>query len=374
MESEKANLEDIDWVGIAPEAAEMIIGRPPDAVYFGVMRWNKYPGAFDLFYEGAFFANFAKGVGGDVMEMVSHLCGIDLLDVPAWLFRNGFLPEASAQSMREELRTRKSEEDARIREERRRGLTALEKSRDVQRHFSSNRDFEKLRAAGRDLAEVEDFEEIADILPWNNPDRLQDPIFSDGNVVYYRRRYASDGEAISFEDAKRLAVALFTYRIPDLKDSTTWRTPDNARLVLAEYLSDSKLPALIEASENSPLMWWALQYCLRDLRTRDNLVPPPLLEWALEVANGKRTEPGGRRGRPTEFKEIRNRWVVRVLKDLKSCGLPPRRDGRVYPEKEDSGCDVVAEALKNFGKAPGRYGIEKIWQREVRNSKKTISG
>ena len=201
MESEKANLEDIDWVGIAPEAAEMIIGRPPDAVYFGVMRWNKYPGAFDLFYEGAFFANFAKGVGGDVMEMVSHLCGIDLLDVPAWLFRNGFLPEASAQSMREELRTRKSEEDARIREERRRGLTALEKSRDVQRHFSSNRDFEKLRAAGRDLAEVEDFEEIADILPWNNPDRLQDPIFSDGNVVYYRRRYASDGEAISFEDA-----------------------------------------------------------------------------------------------------------------------------------------------------------------------------
>ena len=71
MESEKSNLEDIDWIGIAPKVAEMIMGRPPDWNYFGMMRWIKYPGAFDLYSERACFADFAKGVGGDVIEMVS---------------------------------------------------------------------------------------------------------------------------------------------------------------------------------------------------------------------------------------------------------------------------------------------------------------
>ena len=366
MESEKANLEDIDWIVIAPKVAEMIMGRPPDWNYFGMMRWQNYPGAFDLHYERACFADFAKGVGGDVIVMVSHLRGIDLLDAPAWLFRNGFLSEASARSMRDQLKTRQSEEDARIREERRQDLIALEKCRDVQRHFLSTRDFEKLRVAGRDLAEEKDFEEIADILPWNNPDRLQDPTFSDGNVVYFRRRYASDGEAISFEDAKRLAVALFTYRLPDQAinaGETTWRTQENAFLVLAEYLSDSKLSALIVESESNPLKWWALQYYLRDLRTREVLVPPSLLQWALDVAEGVRSKPVSRPGPATEYTELRDLAIVRTLKDLLTCGLSPRQNRRRQPPCEESGCDAVQRALKEHGVHLAYSGVESIWRR-----------
>ena len=367
MGSKNANLDAIDWVKIAPKVAEMIMGRPPDSGYSGTMRWNKYPGSLNLFSERACFADFAQGVGGDVIKMVSHLCRIELLDAPAWLCRNGFVSEASALSMRDELRTRQSDEDAKIREARGRDLSNLVNCRDIDRHFLSTRDFEKLRTAGRDLAEEENLEVIAHTLPWNNPDRLKDPLYSDANIVYYRRRYASEGEAIGFKDAKQLAVSFLKFRLPDLtkrKEATTWRTSENAELVLAEYLSQSKLSELIEESKYSSLNWWALQHYLRDLREREVPVPPALLQWALDVAEGKRSEPSSRRGPRPEYAKIRNRQCVRVLKALKSCGLPLRRDGRTEQEKrKGSGCDAVAEALGCFGWVRGYDAIVKIWQR-----------
>ncbi len=143
------------------------------------------------------------------------------------------------------------------------------------------------------------------------------------------------------------------------------------------YGDDKEIKRWIDASETNWTAWQGLQDLLDAfwtdkhpihielmLRGKDN-IPPALLEWAKDVARGKRKAPKRKRG-PDGFENILcDRFIVIYVAGLVNCGGFPATksigelcpDEEAYEDEDKSACHMVADSMGMKYKA-----VCKIWQ------------
>ena len=88
-------------------------------------------------------------------------------------------------------------------------------------------------------------------------------------------------------------------------------------------------------------------------------LPAELLEWSLDVAEGKRELPSVGPGRNPYSNQIRDELIVRTVQVLVDCGLNATRNQATEPA--ESACDAVSEALKPHGVELVYDSVARIW-------------
>lgn len=131
----------------------------------------------------------------------------------------------------------------------------------------------------------------------------------------------------------------------------------------AECFSDPPLPLemyphFINIAEEDPHVWELLLAALaRQRRDRPTAsIDRPLLDWALDIAQGKREQPQ-RRGRQAITNFGRNGMIVLTVDTIRSMGHRPATSNK--PEPESSACGLVAKRLNLSYEA-----VRTIWQDE----------
>ena len=115
---------------------------------------------------------------------------------------------------------------------------------------------------------------------------------------------------------------------------------------------------LIESSVTDYPSWEALQYIVRWLKENSAviLISSPLLDWAVDVADGTRTPPKRAASRPKTARSLfRDTVIVGVILELNTLGL----------RTADANCHLVAKTIHH-----SYEGVRNIWQRHRRSQKK----
>ena len=178
-----------------------------------------------------------------------------------------------------------------------------------------------------------------------------------------KRRYQEEGIVVGFEDAVHIAIVFMAARLPYTGET---RPPDadlsyiyDYEIVAVNALDKNHLPELIEESEESPLAYKALQSAVGSLRRDGEPLPAELLEWSLDVAEGKRELPSVGPGRSPYSNQVRDELIVRTVQALVGCGLKATRNQATEPA--ESACDAVAEALKAYNIDLVYESVARIW-------------
>ena len=195
---------------------------------------------------------------------------------------------------------------------------------------------------------------------------------SDAFVNEARRRFQEDGVPIEFDEAVQIAKMFMALRLPYTGKERS-ADADISEIRDYEIMSvyarrEGRLLELIEESGTSPLAYKALQSAVKSLRRNGEPLPAELLEWSLDVAEGKRELPSVGPGRNPYSNQVRDELIVRTVQALVDCGLNATRNQATEPA--ESACDAVSEALKAHGVELGYDSVARIW---VKGKTKTVS-
>ena len=145
-----------------------------------------------------------------------------------------------------------------------------------------------------------------------------------------------------FEEAVRIAEQ---YREQALPDAERYRTSSADR-------RQQVFPSLIRDSAWDWMAWDAVKLIAEQLHRRGEL-PRELIDWAVDVATGKRKPPKRGPGRPRK-NWGRDHAMVDAVKELEAKGYQPTRNSATDPHV--SACDAVAKAFRL------KYGdVERVW-------------
>lgn len=131
---------------------------------------------------------------------------------------------------------------------------------------------------------------------------------------------------------------------------------------VAAFLGDpwlSHLQRLIERAQSDRLAYDALAAHAAAILNRGEALPDLLADFAGDVLKGRRERPARRGQRYAS--EVRNRLLCSLVGELHwNYGLAPTRNDE--SESIDSGCDLVAEAMRRERMSPSSYAaIKRIW-------------
>jgi hypothetical protein len=103
--------------------------------------------------------------------------------------------------------------------------------------------------------------------------------------------------------------------------------------------------------------YWALR--VATLLTEGRYLLPSLDQWRRDLLGGFIETPPKPKGKPPYELFHRNVLIVSELRAMADHGLAPTR--AMYSDHKQSGCDAIAAALTNLGKARGYAAVENIW-------------
>ena len=104
---------------------------------------------------------------------------------------------------------------------------------------------------------------------------------------------------------------------------------------------------LIEASKKDHRAVEALQHCVRWLKENDaiTLLASPLLDWAVDVADGTCVTQKRKRGRPSKgYPLFRDYIIAAVVREIAEIGLRPATSNKMG-DPSASACHMVAAVL-----------------------------
>ena len=118
-------------------------------------------------------------------------------------------------------------------------------------------------------------------------------------------------------------------------------------------------PNLIELSEEDLFIWEMLQAVLAHQRRHRSpeSIDGPLLDWALDIAQGKRAPPR-RPGRQLMANAGRNGMIAGTVDKIRRMGNRPATSNK--QERESSACHLVADRVHLSYEA-----VRSIWQDEL---------
>ena len=129
---------------------------------------------------------------------------------------------------------------------------------------------------------------------------------------------------------------------------------------------------MIEASLTDRRAWMALMFVVRWLKENDGitLLASPLLDWAVDVADGTLKPPPGRRGRPTKGHSLfRDHVIGAIVDEIAAVGLRPASSNKEWDRfsplsTAPSACHMVAVRLDMAADS-----VRNIWNRYRRAQK-----
>ena len=203
----------------------------------------------------------------------------------------------------------------------------------------------------------------------NNPESIEtlslfiETLAADGLAAQWRKRYEEEGLSIPFDRAVRLAFCLMAFRIPYTGDRNEHEAGITQiydyEMMAVNALRDNRYEELIEESQSNDVSLQALQQVLRSFRRDSTSVPPEVLEWALDVADGTLGSPRVGRGRKSSANRVRDDLIAQTVQNLVSCGLTATRNETTAPR---SACDAVSKALSAHGTKLSYHGVAKVWR------------
>ena len=124
---------------------------------------------------------------------------------------------------------------------------------------------------------------------------------------------------------------------------------DTARAVAACMIESGDFAPydLIEASKKDHNAVEALQHVVRWLKENDaiTLLASPLLDWAVDVADGTWVAPKRKRGRPSKGHPLfRDYLIVKIVREIADIGLRPATSNKVG-DPSASACHMVADVV-----------------------------
>ncbi|MDE2678193.1 MAG: hypothetical protein F4107_09550 [Gemmatimonadetes bacterium] len=119
------------------------------------------------------------------------------------------------------------------------------------------------------------------------------------------------------------------------------RDPFAQRCAADDFHKPDTWAAWVIRSEDSPVAWKVCVVLVKRLRAESlaRLVLSPLLNWALDVAVGIRSEPR-KRGRDPYANDFRNLVITVFVAEVRDVGLRPATSNA-----QESACHLVAERL-----------------------------
>ena len=123
---------------------------------------------------------------------------------------------------------------------------------------------------------------------------------------------------------------------------------------------------LIEASKQDHHAVEALQHVVRWLKENDaiTLLASPLLDWAVDIADGTREIPKRKRGRPPKgYPLFRDHMIATVVGEIAAIGLR-RATSNKMGDPSASACHMVAAVLHQDSKS-----IRNIYNRHQREER-----
>ncbi len=185
---------------------------------------------------------------------------------------------------------------------------------------------------------------------------------ADGLAAALKERYEERGVAVEHTEAVRLAFGLMAFRLPytgeDGGPDGDIATMRDFELLAARALMDDTISALVDDARSNPVAYRALKQAVGHLRGTDERIPPELVEWAFDVADGTLTCPKARQGRSPYANRVRDSLIVQTVQKLVECGL---RATRNEASEATSACDAVSEALVGHGVGLSYQSIAKVW-------------
>lgn len=161
-------------------------------------------------------------------------------------------------------------------------------------------------------------------------------------------------------DDKRAAVGLRRGIQPDRKDtephlaalerqlSGKGRFPLSDADGIAKVVGEGDLEIaddlgrFIADSQDDWFAWKVLEYCVAAVRRRGRRMDGPLLDWALDVAQGTRERPTRKPGRDRRDNLDRDFFIYSTVYAIRrDCGIPATSE-----TSEDSACHIVARRAK----------------------------
>ena len=189
-------------------------------------------------------------------------------------------------------------------------------------------------------------------------------------IVREWRTNNPDAERPIFSDAVKIAGKILDegHLGPDPVSRSDWR-------FFFRDLEDGGDYALrswwLPRADRSSADWDSMQLtAARYLRDREPM-PDALLDWLVEVLEGKRKKPGKRPG-PKRF-IFRNVWIMGVVNTLIQLGMNPTRTiarGETPCADGGSACDAVGVALGKMNISMGYKNVEKIARTYPKHSSK----
>ncbi|UYV37392.1 hypothetical protein N4R57_21020 [Rhodobacteraceae bacterium D3-12] len=121
--------------------------------------------------------------------------------------------------------------------------------------------------------------------------------------------------------------------------------------------SEEDIVRTIECSQHDYHAFWALRF-LATLKIAPNSTA--LQRWQSSFLSGAINEPPLPKGPYRDRDAHRNMLIVSQIKQLEQIGFrPTRNDASTH---QNSGCDIVADALQSLGKGMSYSAVERVWK------------
>ena len=165
-----------------------------------------------------------------------------------------------------------------------------------------------------------------------------------------------------------------------LVDHMEHELPANAEFAVAKFMIERRDFApldMIEASKTDRRAWVVLMFVVRWMKENEGvtLLASPLLDWAVDVADGTLRPPPAPRGRPTKGHPLfRDHAIGATVDEIAAIGLRPASSNKLWDRSSPlssapSACHMVAAKLLLD---PG--SVRNIWNRYRRARKKPNYG
>jgi hypothetical protein len=135
---------------------------------------------------------------------------------------------------------------------------------------------------------------------------------------------------------------------------------DDPLRVLLDGSKPPELQALVRESDSGALAFDACVLIVEQLLGRGEPLPAPLSEFVLDVLRQTKRRPRRRGG--SRYKLLARNFRIRMAVYIATThGLQPTRNEETAADSQ-SGCDVVADCLTEFGIKLKPAAIAKIWE------------